>query len=50
MTHVEALAAHLQKGEALLVTTAHDRRYLTGMKAHRHPYASGVAARRGIEY
>ena len=30
MTHVEALAAHLQKGEALLVTTAHDRRYLTG--------------------
>lgn len=30
MNHVENLAAHLQQGEALLVTAQHNRRYLTG--------------------
>lgn len=30
MSHVETLAACLQKGEALLVTADHSRRYLTG--------------------
>lgn len=30
MNHVEALAAHLKKGEALLITAEHNRRYLTG--------------------
>lgn len=29
MNHVEKLAAHLQKGEALLITCEHNRRYLT---------------------
>ncbi len=30
MNHVENLAAHLEQGEALLITADHSRRYLTG--------------------
>ncbi|MGI6265148.1 MAG: M24 family metallopeptidase [Acutalibacteraceae bacterium] len=37
MSHVENLAAHLQKGEALMVTAPHTRRYLTGF-----PSSDGV--------
>ena len=53
---VEAFWAALGDTEVVIATHALSESmreradYLTEMKAHRHPYASGVAARRGIEY